>query len=431
MKEKRKSHIETQAKLRQKETSPIYKFILIFFLLISQFTTCLAQNEKYSNARNSYEGDFTKEKTYKEISKEEISQEEILTSQQESLNIGKFIEEAQKYTSEVFQDTNYNELLSSAMMGNIDNKALGKSLLKVLGKETIGSMKTIASIMIVIIIHSILKSISEGLGNDGIAKISYYVQYILIVTLIMSNFADIITMVKDSVSNLVAFSNTLIPILITLVLTTGNVVSANLLQPILLFLVTFIGNFIMNIIIPVLLASTVLGIVSKISDYVQLDKLAKFFKSSIVWALGVVLTLFVSLLSVEGSLSSSVDGLTAKTAKAAVSSFIPVVGKILGDAVDTVIGCTSILKNAVGIVGVIVVIGICITPIIKLLMLMIMYYLAGAICQPIADEKIVKLLEEMGNTFKMLFAILCSISVMLVVRTTLVINVTNSGLMYR
>ena len=48
-----------------------------------------------------------------------------------------------------------------------------------------------------------------------------------------------------------------------------------------------------------------------------------------VWILGVILTIFVGLISVEGSLSSSVDGITAKTTKAAVSSFIPVVGKIL------------------------------------------------------------------------------------------------------
>lgn len=362
---------------------------------------------------------------------EDFSQEEILASQKESISISKFIEEAKKYTSDVFEDTDYNELLNSAITGNIDNESLAKNILHVVGKETIGSIRTIASIMIVIIIHSILKSISEGLENKGIAQISYYVQYILIVTLIMSNFADVITMVKNSVSDLVSFSNTLIPVLITLVLTTGNIVSANLLQPILLFVITFIGNFISTIIIPILLASTVLGIVSKVSDHVQLDKLSKFFKSSIVWILGVVLTLFISLVSVEGSLSSSVDGVTAKTAKAAVSSFIPVVGKILGDAVDTVIGCTSILKNAVGIVGVIVIIGICITPIIKLVLMMATYYIGSAICEPIADEKIVKLLGQMGDTFKVLLAILCSLSVMLMIGTALVMKISNSGLMYR
>ncbi len=393
--------------------------IVLLFILFSLPTSCLAEKslaEKISQEKGS---------------QEEISQEDILEVQQKTMNLNQFIEEAKKYTANIFQDTDYQELLNSAITGNIDNAKIGKSFFNVLGKETLGSMKTIASIMIVIIMHSILRSIAEGLGNEGISKIGYYVQYILIVSLIMSNFTDVITMVENSISNLVAFSNTLIPILITLVLTTGNVVSANLLQPILLFLVTFIGNFIRNLILPFVLASTVLGIISKVSPYASLEKLTKFFKSSIVWTLGVILTLFVSLLSVEGSLSSCVDGITAKTAKAAVSSFVPVVGKILGDAVDTVIGCTSILKNAVGIVGVIVILGICITPIIKLVMLMLTYYIGSAICEPIAEEKIVKLLSQMGDTFKVLLAILCSLSVLLIIGTTLVMKISNSGLMYR
>ena len=369
------------------------------------------------------------------ISKEnttiEVSQTEILSSQKEAVNISKFVDEAQKYTKDVYEDIDFNQLLNSALQGNIDNKLLYKSIFNVLGKETISSIKTIASIMIVIIIHSILKSISEGLENKGVAQVSYYVQYILIVTLIMTNFADIITMLKETITNLVAFSNTLIPILITLILTTGSIGTANMLQPILLFIITFIGNFILNVAIPVLLASTALGIVSKISSYVQLERLSKFFKSSIIWALGVVLTLFVSIVSIEGSLSSSVDGVTAKTAKAAVSSFIPVVGKILGDAVDTVIGCASILKNAVGIVGIIIIIGICILPIIKLVLLMITYYIGSAICEPIADEKIVKLLSQMGDTFKIMLGIMCSLSVMLIIGTTLVMKISNSSLMYR
>ena len=361
----------------------------------------------------------------------EISEEEIINSQKSSINISKFIEEAKKYTLDVFENTNYDELLNSSITGKIDNKELGKSILNVVGKETISSIKTIASIIIVIIIHSVLKTISEGLENKGVAKICYYVQYILIVTLIMSNFAEIISMVKNSVVNLVSFSNMLIPILITLILTTGNIVSANLLQPILIFMITFIGNLISNIIIPIVLAFVTLGIVSKISDHIQLDKLSKFLKSGVIWTLGVVLTLFVTLLSVEGSLSSSVDGVTAKTAKAAVSSFVPVVGKILGDAVDSVIGCTSILKNAVGVVGVIIIIGICITPIVKLVLLMTTYYIGSAICEPIADEKVVKLLSQMGDTFKILLAILCSLSVMLIIGITLVMKISNSSIMYR
>ena len=91
--------------------------------------------------------------------------------------------------------------------------------------------------------------------------------------------------------------------------------------------------------------------------------------------------------------------------------------------------CSNILKNAVGIVGVIIILSICITPIIKLTTLMAVYYLGSALCQPIADDKIVKLLGQIGGTFKLLLAIMCCISVMLIIGVTLVIKISNSGVM--
>ena len=359
-----------------------------------------------------------------------LSQEDIMESQQESLGINSFIEEADKYTGDIYEDIDMGELFSSAITGNINNETIFKSILKSLGGEVFDSITVLASILVIIVIHSILKSLSDGLENKGITQIIYYAQYILIVTLIMTNFVQILDIVKESIQSLVGFMNSLIPVLITLMISTGSIVSANVVQPIILFLITFIGNFITGVIIPFVLISTALGVISKISDKVQVDKLSKFFKTSVVWVLGVILTIFVGVVSIEGTLSSSVDGVTAKTAKAAVSSFIPVVGKILGDAVDTVIGCSSILKNATGIVGVIILIGIAIVPVIKLVVLMAIYYLGAALCQPIADEKIIKLLEQMGDTFKTLLAIMCSVSVMFIIGTTLVIKISNSGMMY-
>ena len=84
-----------------------------------------------------------------------------------------------------------------------------------------------------------------------------------------------------------------------------------------------------------------------------------------------------------------------------------------------------------GIVGVVVIIGICLIPIIRIAVLTIAYHLSTAICEVIADEKIVKVLEQMSNSFKILLATLFSISTMLIIGVTLVIKISNSGLMYR
>lgn len=359
------------------------------------------------------------------------SQEEVLESQKQSLNISEFTKEAEQYTKEAFPDLNIGEVLNSAISGNIDNEQMVTGIFSLLGTEVKTAITTLGSILVIVILHSILKTISEYTENKSIGQISYYIQYILIVGLVMHNFTDIVQMTRESVQNLVGFNYTLIPLLITLLLTTGSMVSVSIMEPVLLFLITFLGNLISNVIIPIVLTATVLGIVSQLSDKVQIDKIAKFFKSSVGWILGVVLTIFVGVLSLEGTLGSTVDGLTAKTTKAAVSNFIPVVGKVLGDAVDTVLGCANILKNAVGIVGVIIIIGICILPIIKLATLTIFYHLTAALCQPIADGKIVKLLEQMGDTFKILLAIVCSVSVMLIIGITLVVRISNSGMMYR
>lgn len=359
------------------------------------------------------------------------TEEEMINSQKETFGINSFIENANKYTGEFFEGIDINSMLNSAIKGKIDNKTIYKKIINLLGKEVKTGIKSLVSILIIIVIHSILKSISENLQNDNVSKMIYYVQYIAIVTVIMNNFSNVITMVKETATNLVGFMNSLVPIIVSLMLYTGSITTSSILEPAILFMINFIGNIIQSFLIPAVLIAATLSIVSKIGDKVQIDKISKTFNSGIIWILGVILTTFVGVISLEGTLSSSIDGITAKTAKAIVSSSIPIVGKILGDAVDTVLGCGIILKNAIGVIGVVIIIGICIMPIIKIAILTISYKILASISEPIADTKIIKLLEQIGDIFKVLLAILCSISVMVIVGTTLVIKISNSGMMYR
>lgn len=356
---------------------------------------------------------------------------ETIEQQKEEFGIQDFIQNSKEYAGDFFEGIEIDNILNDAIKGKVDNSTLLKRILNLLGSEVLTSLKAIASILTIIVIHSILKSISESLENDGVAKIIYYVQYILIVTIIMTNFSEIIKMVQDTSTNLIAFMNMLVPLLITLMMYTGSIVTSSIIEPIILFMINFVGNTIKDIIIPLVLIFTSLVIISKISDKVQIDKLSKFLKSGIVWFLGIILTIFVGIVSLEGTMSSSIDGITAKTTKTIVSSAIPVVGKILGDVVDTVLGSGIVLKNAVGFVGVIIVVGICIMPILKLATLTISYKVLATLSQPIADEKIVKLLEQIGDIFKILLGILSALSFMLIIGTALVLKISNSGIMYR
>ena len=349
----------------------------IFFILL--FIVCILTNNIYAESN-------------------EISNDEILNSQQKELGISDFVNLSKKYTQDSLEGINISDIFNGAITGRIGNINLLNNVLNIFGRELKSTISTVGIIFIIIVIHSILTCINNSFENkNSISQITYFVEFILITTLILTNFSKSVSLVKDSIENLIGFTNSLIPILITLMLTTGAITSAGILQPILLLLINFIGNAISNLILPIILISTSFKIISEISDEIKISKIPKYLNSATIWILGIVMTLFVTVLSLEGSLTETVDGVTAKTTKAAVSTAIPVVGKILGDATDAVMGCAGILKNAVGFVGIIVIIGICIVPIIKLSILTITYYIASAISEPIADKKIVNLLRKYGR----------------------------------
>ena len=120
-----------------------------------------------------------------ENTNENDSQSQTLEEQQEEFGINDFIQESQKYTGEFFEDIDINKILQDALKGEVNNDSIISKILNLLGKEFTSALGAIAEILAIIIIHSILKSVSDGLENDNISKIIYYVQYILIITINM------------------------------------------------------------------------------------------------------------------------------------------------------------------------------------------------------------------------------------------------------
>ncbi len=357
--------------------------------------------------------------------------EEVFEETKKYFGIKEFTDEAENYTKDVLPNVDIGELITSGLKGDIDLSFFQKIVTVALGDEMIVAIRLMITVLIVIVINSICKAILENLGNEETTKIVYTLQYLMVVILVSTSLVSILKITGEAIDKLVNFMNLLVPLFTTLVLATGSIATTNMAQPILLFIINFIGNFSNNFLIPILLISCVLSIISNISERVQITGMAKFLRSSIVWCLGIILTIFTSVISLEGTLSASVDGLTAKTTKAAVTNFIPVVGKILGDATETVLGCANILKNTVGIIGVIIITGIVLLPIIKIAIFTVCFKLTSSVGSIVADAKIVKLISEIADTYKILIAILFAVSVMFIIGITLVLKISNSSMMYR
>lgn len=336
--------------------------------------------------------------------------EDVYEEVGKGFKISEFTKEAKNYTNTNFPEFDIDNFIKNSIKGQADIGFMKKAVIKLFSEELVSGIKLMTSVLSLVIIGSICTSIIQNLSDDGTTKIVFYTQYIVIATVVINSFLEILNLTQSTITKLTNFMNLLIPLFTTLVLTTGNIATTNMFQPILLFTVNFITNFANSFLIPMLLISMSLTITSSVLEKSQLEGISKFLRSSIVWILGIILTIFTSILSLEGTLSSSVDGFTSKTTKAAISNLIPIVGKILGDSLDSVLGCANILKNTVGILGTLIIVFIVLIPIIKIGIYCVCFKVTALFGETLADTRCVKLISGLADGYKILLRnIMCYI----------------------
>lgn len=341
-----------------------------------------------------------------------------IENQKKVINLDSFIKSVEKFSNSDITGVDVKEIASNLMSGKqaLDSKDILKNLLGIFNKEIKSALSLFAKLILIVIIMAFLINLQNESEQSNVSKIAMYAAYSLITIIILTSFIDIINMFKNTIISLMSFVELIIPFLMTLLITTGSISTVSMVQPIMLFIIEIIGFLVVNIVVPLLLISLAFNIVNTISEKVKMDEMAKLFSNASMWIMGIVMTLFIGVLSIEGGISSTIDGIGGKTAKAAVS-VIPVVGKFVGDALDGVMGASIILKDVLGVIGIIVIICIVALPIIKMIIIMLMYYFVAAIIEPITDDKTKKCFKYVGDTYRTMLGILIMVSIMFIIST--------------
>nr|WP_238473333.1 hypothetical protein [Desulforamulus profundi] len=144
-----------------------------------------------------------------------------------------------------------------------------------------------------------------------------------------------------------------------------------------------------------------------------------------------MLTVFLGILAIKGVAGSVTDGVAIRTAKFATDAFIPVVGGMFSDALDAVIGSSLLIKNAVGIAGVIIIFVLTILPMIKIFAVAFVYKLAGALIQPVGDKQMADCLTGLGKSLISIFAAVATVGLLFFFAITIVVGMGDLMTMLR
>ena len=354
--------------------------------------------------------------------------ESLINNSMQSDDIQSIEKEMEKYTTsdlqKIIPGIDAQNIIKNAATGKLDLnlKSIGANALKYLFSEIYQNLHILLKLVVLIILCAVLRNLQTSFLSDNIGEVAFYVCYIIVVSLLLISFNTAMKLSLDVIDGMIGFMYATMPVLITLLVSGGNITSGAVFQPTMIMLVEVSATIIKNIFIPLIFLSAILSIVNNISDKVQITKLTGLLKQITGWMLGIILTVFIAIITIQGSLGATVDGVTSKTAKFAISTFVPVAGKYLADAADTVIGCTLLIKNAAGVAVMIGIIAICLVPLLKIAALVLIYKAAGALVEPISDKRMSSCINDVAGSIVYVLGIAASVTFIFLLTVTAIIS---------
>lgn len=314
---------------------------------------------------------------------------------------------------------------------SISLKSSFTGMIKFLLHELIINGKLLGTLIILTLFSVILQSMHAAFEKSVVSKIAYFVVYIVLIYITLNSFYLVFTYAKETIETMSNFMIALLPLMLGLIATSGQIITVSFFHPVIIFLIHVSGILMTSFVFPLLYLSALLVIVSHLNEHFKATHLAELFKSVSLGTLGLFLTIFLGVMSVQGTATAIQDGVALKTTKFITGNFIPVVGRTFTDAADTVLTAAQLLKNAVGIVGLLIVVFIAVFPAIKIVAISLIYKLAAALLQPLGKSPIIVSLNIISKYILYVLACLITVTFMFFLSIVIITVASNIPLLLR
>lgn len=361
---------------------------------------------------------FANEKEAKE------SVESYINDQISKINL----EDIQKHIKEesLIEDVDIKNFIKDLISGK-------KTMLDLIDKEGIklvlfdelqSSLKVASIIFVLALLSSILKSLDNSFSSGSISQITTYIVFIVMVTLMLIGFKDVLNICNTTINSMINLMQIVMPILITFLVVMGFPMTSTVMTPIFMGGVTFINIIFKNFLFISITIGFSILVINNISKSIKLKKLSSFIKQINLITIGAVFTIYLALVSMQGMYVKSLDGFAVKSTKFAIGNFIPVVGGFVSDSFDIILSSSQLIKNLFGGVGLVILVGICLIPIIKIVSIILVYKTSAMVVEPVGEESISNFLNEVSNLMGIMLACIIAITIMFFVTIAIVISIS-------
>ena len=299
------------------------------------------------------------------------------------------------------------------------------SLMSLLWDGLLSFLPIIASIIAISILGGMVGNLKPSTNGKSIGNIVHFVTYGVVIVFLGTTLVEMIALTTKTLTNLKSTMDAIFPILLTLLTAVGGTVSVSLYQPAIAMLGNVFISLITYFLLPLFIFSIIFSIVGNLSNNVKLDKFVAFLQGTFKWSIGLIFTLFLGFMTIQGISAGAVDGLSIRTAKYTIKSYVPIVGGYVSDGLSIIMASSMLIKNAVGTAGLLLVLFMAISPVINLILFMLSLKFMAGIIEPIGDKKVANFVSDISKSMSMLVALIVAVSFMYMVMTGLIMCSAN------
>lgn len=220
---------------------------------------------------------------------------------------------------------------------------------------------------------------------------------------------------KRALESLTDYSRVLLPCLSTAAAAGGAWSSAGAKYAASMLFIDFMTTLEQNALSPLLYLYAATAITAHLTEHPLLLSISGLMKQAMKWCLIIITMCFTFYLNITGILSGTVDAAAAKAAKTVISSALPVVGKILADASGAFLSGVQMLRNGIGIIGMLVVLAVCVVPYVSLGSHYLVFQISAGVSCSMGDKRLGGVIRCIGDVYGFLLGMVGSVSMMLLV----------------
>lgn len=356
--------------------------------------------------------------------------EEKVSEGLDAIDFSELEEWAKQYGADAAFSQGVEEMVRAVLNGEFTLGA--ERLSSVILNAVTGGIKScipaFAAIFAIAVMTSMMQGLSSGFLKDNTREIVHFACYAAIIVILSVQITAVVIQVKELVEGMCGFMQAVFPVLLTLITVLGSSAAAGVYSPLMAALSVGIGSVISSLVLPCFVAAVVLSIVGNISSNIKLGRLTKFFKSVAVFVLAGAFSLFAAFLTMQGLTGGIADSISVKTAKFAVQSYIPILGGYLSDGLDLALTGIILIKNAFGLVSVLVLFACVAVPVVQTAVFTLGLKLTAGLCEPIcSDKRISDLLYGVSKNTSLLIAAPSGMAFMFIILVMLIIGTCNAG----